>query len=108
MANNYQLHSQAEDAGLLELIATDEDLRLEFWYMYNKADPGCMYRSNGDPGWPPEPASVSLFNVRMYHKDDPKTKVDLLPVLGQSSIEALQERVLEQHEDGLGIERGVI
>jgi hypothetical protein len=29
------------------------DLRIH--YIFHKGDPGCLYQSNGDPGWPPEP-----------------------------------------------------
>jgi hypothetical protein len=71
-------------------------IKLKCKYDFLPGSPGCMYKRNGDPGNPPEPAEVHL------------TEVDLggLDVTGCLSAKHLRE-IETQIEEGEAITWGI-
>lgn len=61
-------------------------------YEYDKGHPGRMYLPNGDPGYPPEPASVSLVSISLHGHE-------LTDYLDQHTLERIETKLLKNHED---------
>lgn len=70
----------------------------------SRGDPGCMYMSNGDPGYPPEPAEFELDTVHVLDEEGKPIKIneDLLTVLmGQEAWERMfEDACVEAVESG--------
>ena len=49
-----------------------ERAKLVVEFDYDRGDRGCHTMSNGDPGWPEEPASVEITDVQVWVKTDGK------------------------------------
>ena len=71
-----------------------EDLAFEVDYDYYPARPGVMTLPNGDPGYPPEPATMEVTGVKMVHPKDPKIKaVDVYDQLSDTMLDWFEEQV---------------
>ena len=47
----------------------DPKYELLVFFDYEKGDPGCMYQSNGDPGWPEEPDAVEITDAAVQETE---------------------------------------
>lgn len=43
--------------------------RIEIEYRYSPGAPAVMYQSNGDPGWPAEPAEIEVIAAKLIVND---------------------------------------
>jgi hypothetical protein len=55
-------------------------VKADITYTYLPGTPGCRTLSNGDPGWPPEPAEVEVLSAVLIDErkpGDPVTEAEL-------------------------------
>jgi len=70
------------------------EIEVEIEGSYSAGRPGTFYRSNGDPGDPPEPAEFEIHSVKWQG-------VDISPMLDKENFDwfALEEEILEDIEN---------
>lgn len=59
-------------------------------YSYSPGRPGKMYMSNGDPGYPDEPAEFEIVNVYLYG-------LDVLSQLPDTAYDSLLDTISNNH-----------
>ena len=72
----------------------DDDYELEITGDYSLREPGCHTQKNGDPGWPEEPESFEISEVK---RDGYVTKeYNVTPPDGRDVLTYLEDLCLEQ------------
>jgi hypothetical protein len=74
-----------------------EDMRVRFWYSPGR--PGRMYLSNGDPGYPDEPAELAIEEVLVRDKWLPVSAFEAASEWIEAAEEDLMERIVERERD---------
>lgn len=61
-------------------------------YNYFKGRPGCMYLSNGDPGYPPEPDELEIYAVMLYG-------CELPPAFWEPALEVMEDEIVNAQDN---------
>lgn len=75
----------------VSIVIEGEDVEFEVEGSYTQGHPGTMYRSNGDPGDPPDPAEFAIESI--------KPEMDLTQTQEEDLYEACLEAAQEQDEE---------
>jgi hypothetical protein len=81
----------------LTRFSTGEDLEVE--YDYSPHQPAVMYLSNGDPGYPEEPAEAAIYEALL-------NGVDILDTLSSDDIKDLEQQILDTESQLMLFEEG--
>lgn len=74
-----------------------DDVMLRVCFTMTPGHPGCMYLSNGDPGFPPEPNEIEIIDVR-YLNDDGKPMELAAVGLADHELEQVETWLAENFE----------
>lgn len=101
------MYGSHESSQYAEVISGDDGKETEFQITVNcvtRSDPGCHYRSNGDPGDPPEAAEFELDSVHVLDDDGnpvPLTYQILEAVVGKELAQKMHDNaMIEAMESG--------
>jgi len=73
-----------------QYAGTEYDLSIFVDYTYHPAQPGCTYRRNGDPGYPPEPSWVEIRKAHDYEG---------VPVtLARRELDDIEQQIIDKEE----------
>jgi hypothetical protein len=57
-------------------------------YWYEAGLPGLVYRPNGDPGYPEEPAEVEIYSVQIQG-------IEVIDLISKETLEAIKTKLLD-------------
>lgn len=78
----------------------DTELPIRITYTYDPGDPGCMYQRNGDPGWPSEPPSADIVDIKVRLDDGWMTASDRVWGVVEGDVD-IYEQMLDAAQDDL-------
>ena len=70
---------------------TVQDTVFDVGYWYEVGHPALMYKPNGDPGYPEEPAEVEIYSVQIQG-------MEIIDLLSTETLEIIETKLLDLEE----------